>query len=38
MSSSARYALLPEINFYEFIPVELSGEDEPQTVLMDQVQ
>ncbi|GAU92307.1 hypothetical protein RvY_04403 [Ramazzottius varieornatus] len=37
-SSVPRYGLLPHINFYEFVPVELINEAEPQTVLMDQVQ
>ena len=36
-ASVSRYGLLPHINFYEFIPMELIGEQEPQTVLMDQV-
>ena len=32
-----RYALMPRMHFYEFIPVEACDEEQPGTLLMNQV-
>lgn len=34
----SRFALLPEMFFYEFIPLERASDDEPETVFMDEVR
>ncbi|OQV17715.1 putative Jasmonic acid-amido synthetase JAR1 [Hypsibius exemplaris] len=37
-NKTPRYALIPKLHFYEFIPIDLTGEAQPGTLLMDQVE